>query len=248
VVREPGGAHRRSDETFLDRGVPPNFNAYDLPFLRWLVATGKQPDVLSQRELERRLSGERLASLYDLVVFSGHHEYVTTREYDVVERYRNRGGNLAFLSANNFFWKVTKRGETMTRTALWRSVGRPEAGLVGVQYVGYNAERRAPYTVTRSPAGQWLFHDTGLAPGSRFGSFGIEIDRRSPASPRGTQVVARIRNLFGPGKTAEMTYYEKGRARVFAAGAFTLGGSALSHSAVLENVWVHLTEDGRPLP
>ena len=230
---------------FLDRGVPPNFNVYDLPFLRWLSMTGKEVDVFSQRELESRLSAATLANRYDLVVFPGHHEYVTEREYDVVERYRDLGGNLAFLSANNFFWHVSKRGSTMTRTQLWRQLGRPEAGLVGVQFIGTDGGlRRAPYTVTRSRAAGWLFEGTNLTPGSRFGSFGIEIDGTTRASPRSTEVVARIRNLFGRGRTAEMTYYTRGGARVFAAGAFTLGGSSLMLRPIMENLWKQLTADG----
>jgi hypothetical protein len=45
------------------------------------------------------------------------------------------------------------------------------------------------------------------------------------ASPRTTRIVAEIPNLYGPGMTAQMTYYEKGGAKVFAAGAFTLAGA-----------------------
>ena len=37
---------------FLDRGVPPHFRRYDLPFLHWLAETGKRVDVLSQADLE----------------------------------------------------------------------------------------------------------------------------------------------------------------------------------------------------
>ena len=40
------------------------------------------------------------------MIFSGHEEYVTQQIYDVVQRYRDLGGNLAFLSANNFFRHV----------------------------------------------------------------------------------------------------------------------------------------------
>ena len=42
------------------------------------------------------------------LVFSGHEEYVTEHAYDIVERYRDLGGNLAFLSANNFFVRVER--------------------------------------------------------------------------------------------------------------------------------------------
>ena len=51
-----------------------------------------------------------LRRAYDLIVFAGHHEYVTTREYDLVEGYRDLGGNLMFLSANNYYWRVERHG------------------------------------------------------------------------------------------------------------------------------------------
>jgi hypothetical protein len=235
---------------FLDRGVPPHFGHYDLPFLRWLHVQGKQVDYLSQRELERLASGHVLASAYDLIVFPGHHEYVTEREYDVIERYRDLGGNLMFLSANNFYYRVVKRGEEMTRSGRWRDLGRPEAALVGVQFISEVAGQ-APYTLRRAPAVQWIFAGTGLGPGSRFGRFGIEVDGLAPASPPGTQVLAEIRNLLGSGATAQMTYYETARgAKVFAAGAFTLGGAALwpSVSPVLENLWRRLANIPPRLP
>ena len=60
-------------------------------------------------------SGRSLARAYDLLVFEGHHEYVTSHEYDVVTGFRNLGSNLMFLSANNFYSKITRSGEVMTR-------------------------------------------------------------------------------------------------------------------------------------
>ena len=35
---------------------------------------------------------------------------MTAHEYDVVTGFRDRGGNLMFLSANNFFYKITISG------------------------------------------------------------------------------------------------------------------------------------------
>jgi hypothetical protein len=230
---------------FLDRGVPPYFGKYDFPFLRWLHRTGKEVDVLSQRELEQVAGGDVLARAYDLIVFPGHHEYVTPREYDAVERYRDLGGNLMFLSANNFFYKVTKQGDGMTRHGRWRDYGRPEAALIGVQYIGNDeGEHRGPFTLRRAPALTWIFAGTGFRPGSRFADFGIEIDHTAPSSPPGTQVLGEIPDLLGPGQTAQMTYYETAAgAEVFAAGAFTLAGAALwpAVSPVLENLWARLT-------
>ena len=97
-------------------------------------APGRTPDMVADDDLEAFASGDELRALYDLVVFPGHSEYMTGHAYDVVERYRDLGGRLIFLSANNFFWRVDKQGSTMRRVRLWRDEGRPEARLLGVQY------------------------------------------------------------------------------------------------------------------
>ncbi|TML64582.1 MAG: hypothetical protein E6G22_04015 [Actinobacteria bacterium] len=239
----------RLGRPFLNRGVPYNFRNYDLPFLEWLARTGKDVDVLSDSDLEAARSGRALARAYELVVFPGHHEYVTTREYDVVTGYRNLGGHLMFLSANNFFWQVVRHGRTIERTKQWRDLGRPEAALIGVQYRGNdNGTHRGAWIVRRSKADSWVFANTKLGPGSELSNAGIEIDKTSPASPKGTQVLAEIPNLFGPGFTAQMTYYETpAGAKVFAAGAFTLAGSVREPTVatVLQNVWDRMTADGK---
>jgi hypothetical protein len=118
----------------LNRGVPAAFRRYDLPFLRWLAQSRREVDVLAQSDLEAAPSPRLLERAYRLIVFPGHHEYVTQREYDVIEGYRNLGGNLMFLSADNFYWRVVRRGRLMTKTKPWRRLGRPEASLIGVQY------------------------------------------------------------------------------------------------------------------
>ena len=56
-------------------------------------------------------------------------------------------------------------------------------------------------------------------------------------------MLARIPNLLGPGKTAEMTYYETAAgAKVFDAGAINFAASATTPpvSQLLENLWNHL--------
>jgi hypothetical protein len=223
--------------------VPLRFRSYDLPFLHWLAWTNRKVDYLAQIDLERA-GGRRLKRVYDLIVFPGHHEYVTDAEFDAVARFRDLGGNLAFLSANNFFWKVERHGSVLHKIAMWRDIGRPEAALVGVQYMAYGSHLRGPYLVLNTGAAPWLFRGTGLRNGSRFGTFGIEIDRKTAASPPGTKVLAEVDNRQGRVVMGQMAYYQtKGGARVFAAGAFTLAGSATrSYGAgLLENLWDHLT-------
>jgi hypothetical protein len=229
---------------FLSRGVPFGFRAYDLPFLHWLAWHHHDVDVLSDADLIGTSSGDALRRAYRLVVFPGHHEYVTAHEYDVVERYRDLGGNLMFLSANDFFRRVDIHGSTMHLVGLWRDLGRPEAALIGVQYLANDSgEHRGPWIVRRAESLRWLFAGSGLADGGTFASGGIEIDRTAPESPRNVKVLAEIPNLFGHGYTAQMTYYRSARgAQVFAAGAFTLAGSVLQPNVgrMVDNLWRRL--------
>jgi len=230
---------------FLNRGVPNNFRSYDLPFLRWLSQTSREVDMVADADLNGA-NGRALARDYDLIVFPGHHEYVTTHEYDAILRYKNLGGNLMFLSANNFFWQIVKHGDVMERTQRWRDLGRPEAALIGVEYRGNDRGRhRGPWIVRNAAADAWVFAGTELEPGSRFGSGGIEIDKRAAASPKHLQILAEIPNLFGRGFTAQMTYYETPRgAKVFAAGAFTIAGSMREPTVqqLVSNVWERLSQ------
>jgi hypothetical protein len=150
-----------------------------------------------------------------------------------------------FLSANNFFYRVERRGQRLFKLGRWRDLGRPEASLVGVQYVDWNQNRypNTPYRVVGAHRAPWLFAGTGLRDGDRFGRYGIEIDARTARSPNGVRVLARIDDAFGPGKSAEMTYYETpAGAQVFAAGVLNFGGSALwpQTAVLLDNLWARL--------
>jgi hypothetical protein len=234
----------RTGRPYLSRGVPPHFRIYDLPFLRWAARRDLRADFLSDADLDSIPTGDELARLYDFVVFPGHHEYVTEHEFDVVQRFRGLGGNLGWLSANNFFWKVRRRGSLVERIGQWRRLGRPEAALIGVQYQGSDEGlNRGPMVVANSDAAAWLFAGTGLRRGDTFGLFGIEIDARAASSPSSTTVLASATDLLGRGLDAEMTYYElPGGAKVFAAGAFTLAGLADSNvgGRILDNLFARL--------
>jgi hypothetical protein len=243
-----GQPHARLGRPYENRGVIPHYKHYEQPFLRWLTSTNRDVDYLADADLDApSTTGRGLAEAYDLIVFPGHHEYVTRHEFDVVTGFRNRGGSLMFLSANNFFYRTVKQGNVMTRTGRWRLAGRPEAALIGVQYFGNDAGRhQAPWKLRASHAGAWIFAGTNLQPGSSFARGGIEADATTASSPRGTQVIAAIPNIFGTGQDAEMSYYElPNGAKVFAAGAFTLAGRAglAVVKQVLENLWARLADE-----
>jgi hypothetical protein len=241
------GSTARLSRPFLNRGVPPHYKYYDANFLHWAYATHHEADYISDAELNAA-TGSQLRKAYQLVIFEGHHEYVTQHEYDVVQSYRDLGGNLAFLSANNFFWKITIDRGVMTRVAKWRDLGRPEAALIGVQYYHNDmGEHRGPWVVHPGAAAlPWLMFETGLSVGMPFGSGGIEADDVTPASPKNVVVIAAIRNLYGDGRDADMTYYQTpAGAKVFAAGAFTLAGSVWQGHVreLVSNLWERLSRD-----
>jgi hypothetical protein len=235
--------------TYIARGVPPRFYRYDLPFLHWLYWSGKSAEFISDSDFDQIATGDDLARAYDLVVFEGHEEYVMSHEYDVIQRYRDLGGNLMFLSANNFFWKVDKQGQVLQKIAMWRDVGRPEASLIGVQYrANDDGQKQGLYSVQASASAPWLWENTGLTDGATFGQFvggyGIEIDETTPDSPPGTLILAQIPDLFGPGIGPQMTYYETPTgAKVFAAGVLDFGGSATywPMKKMLDNLWARLS-------
>jgi hypothetical protein len=236
--------------TYIARGVPPRFYRYDLPFLHWLYWSGKSAEFISDSDFDQIASGDELAKAYDLVVFEGHEEYVLPHEYDVTQRYRDLGGNLMFLSANNFFWKVGKTKQVLQKIGRWRDAGRPEAGLIGIEYrANDDGQRQGLFTVENSAAAPWLWDGTGLGDGSTFGQFvggyGIEIDAIAAQSPPGTLVLAQIPDLLGPGLTAQMSYYETpAGAKVFAAGTLDFGGSATYWPVkkMLDNLWTRLSQ------
>jgi N,N-dimethylformamidase beta subunit-like, C-terminal len=232
---------------FLNRGVPYNFRSYDLPYLRWLARHGHQVDVLSDADLDRN-TGDALARVYRLIVFPGHQEYVTRREYDAIERFRDDGGNLAFLSANNFFWETVRHGDSIERTRQWRDAGRPEASLIGVAYrANDDGTHRGPWIARGVESARWLFAGTGIETGKAFGWGGVEIDHTTAQSPPGVQILAEIPNVLGHGLTAQMTYYEtESGAKVFAAGAFAFTAK-LNRDPIFDrlatNLWRQLGND-----
>jgi hypothetical protein len=225
-------------------GLPEQFWRFDLGFLRWYWHSGFRADFVSDDDLERIASAAELGR-YRLIVFAGHEEYVSYHVYHLIERYRDAGGNLAFLSANNFFYAVRPGHDTIWGRMRWRDVGRPEAALVGEQYDGWNLGRypNLPYHVVDTAAAPWLFAGTNLHDGSELGRYGIEIDEPSDASPPGAKVLAVIRDAFGPGHSAEMTIYRRGRSTVFDAGALNFGASSHwpSVSRLVSNLWSHLS-------
>jgi hypothetical protein len=242
-----GGRNVTLYRPFTHRGVPHHFKNYAAPLLRWAQKSGHGADYLSDADLNA-MSGKQLRHAYQLLIFEGHHEYVTSHEYDIVTKYRDLGGNLMFMCANNFFRRVNVHAGVMTLVGQWQDLGRQSASLIGVEYYkNDNGKHRSPWivqkTATRVP---WLLAGTNLSVGSAFSSAGIEADHVTSASPPQVVVVAKIPNLYEDGRDSHMTYYETpAGAKVFAAGAFSLtsGITDATVKTMVENLWERLSKD-----
>ena len=128
-------AQKRIDLTrpHLRRGVPERYRSYEVQFLHWLASRGHAVDYYADEDIDLFPSPEMLRFAYDLIIFPGHTEYVTQRLYNLVQGYRDLGGRLMFLSANNFFRHVTRTGTHAKLIGEWRDAGRPESALLGAQ-------------------------------------------------------------------------------------------------------------------
>ena len=171
-----------------------------------------------------RCATATLANAYSLIVFSGL-QGVTTHEYDVVTRYRDLGVTSPSWRRTTSSWKITIANHVMTRIAQWRDLGGPPRG---------GADRRAvPRQRPRRPSRR-------LDSPQRRGGYALALrtDRRRLLRERrdrdrrhravlaeGRPRLAEIPDLYGPGFTAQMTYYETPAGARVRGGAFTLAGS-----------------------
>ena len=229
---------------YVGLGAPPRWRKYDLPFLHWLYRSGKLVDFVTDDDLRRFPNAIALAQRYDLIVFPGYDEYETRHAYDLVTGYRNLGGNLIFLSATNFLWKVHRHGSRITRIAQWRQLGRPEARLVGVEYRGNDeGQHHGHYVLSRFGRRSWVLAGVDPAALRAWRWLGIEYDMTTRASPHGIHVLGRVNpHMRNRRLRGEMTYYRRGAAKVFAAGTLNFP-AALAYPQfrqLLGNVWQHL--------
>lgn len=111
-----------------------------------------------------------------VLITGTHPEYLSTREWDALVAFLDRGGRLIYLGGNGFYWRVAiardrpwlmelRRAESGARYneagpaeyhmqfngergGLWRRLGRPPQALVGVGMVADGWDRGAGYRLT----------------------------------------------------------------------------------------------------
>jgi hypothetical protein len=144
------------DRPYMGSGLPSRFDD-DRHFIQWAEAAGYDFDYATSEDLQ---SGALDPAAYAGVVFSGHDEYWSREMRDRVESALAGGTSLAFMAANNVYWKIryepSRDGRAnrivtcykspadaaadTSATMRWRESspgpGEAEQRLLGVQYNG----------------------------------------------------------------------------------------------------------------
>ncbi len=203
----------------------------DIHIVAWLDAMGHGCDFITDEDLHAE--GLGLLERYRCVLTGSHPEYYSTRMWDALDGYLGQGGRLMYLGGNGFYWRIAyhdalpgvlelRRAEDGIRDwvaepgeyyhsfsgeygGLWRRLGRPPQGLVGVGMAtqGFDISgyfRRTPGS--NDPRAAFVFEgvtgeiigDFGTVGG---GAAGLELDRcdHSLGSPPHTLVLATSENL-----------------------------------------------------
>jgi N,N-dimethylformamidase len=151
----------------------------DTHLVDWLTAKGIAFDVLTDHDLDRE--GAALLKPYRAVVTGSHPEYHTPNTLNALQEYVDRGGRLAYLGGNGFYWRVAtsavipdvievRRAEGGIRAwaaepgeyfhaldggygGLWRRNGRPPQRLCGVGFSAQGLFEGSYYRRTPGAAG-----------------------------------------------------------------------------------------------
>jgi hypothetical protein len=205
--REPGqlgGLAERAFQVSFDRPYTgsglPSWSSIDIAAVQWLESGGFDVSYATSQDLhEQRIVPRRHAGL----IFSGHDEYWSTAMREGTERAVADGTHLAFLAANNMYWRIRfdaagdgRRNRVVTcyksaadphaeregPTVTWRSIAKgryAEQRLLGVQYNGILAR---PVPLIVNEADHWFWADTGLSDGDTVpGLVAVECDGHDPA-------------------------------------------------------------------
>jgi N,N-dimethylformamidase len=136
------------------------YNA-DTHLFDWLDHQGIDYDVITDEDLHRE--GYALLKDYRVVMTGTHPEYHSTRMWDGLKRWIDKGGRLMYLGANGWYWRVAfhktlpgvievRRAEDGIRTweaqpgeyyhsfngefgGLWRRIGRAPNVMCGVGFI-----------------------------------------------------------------------------------------------------------------
>lgn len=145
---------------------------------------------------------------YDIVIWSAHQEYNSRQFFDAIQAHHDRGGHLAFFSANDLWWQIRyeDNGATMVGykstaipndpmygvnnslvTTHWYDplLNRPGESLQGITFLANSGGFYLPENYKVRNASHWIFAGTGVQNGQTLGQglAGGETDFIGRASP-----------------------------------------------------------------
>jgi len=125
----------------------------DLHLVGWLIRQGFDFDVATDHDLDA--AGVSLLSPYRAVLTGQHPEYVTARMLDALQGYIDRGGNLAYLGGNGFYWAATIDPDDASIAELRRGpqVRFSPTGSFAFRLEGDVGEEH--FQLTGAPGGLW---------------------------------------------------------------------------------------------
>jgi hypothetical protein len=276
LYRDPAKAtcHQTCTHVSFDRPYDPstqNFWDYELPLVHFLEESGYDVSYTTDVDTDRD-PAELLR--HRLVVVAGHDEYWTSRMRDAFDAARAAGTNLMFTGANTGYWQMryADGGRTIVeyrsasadpvadraaKTVTFRSLGRPECELEGVQFQRVGGEGiGGPFDYPVAPVAlsdPW-FRGTGFTASSVLpGAVGYEWDSvvRGCATPPLTVLF----HYGGSVPADAVRFTAPSGARVFSAGTLNFakglndirGAGNPGLEQFMRNVLADLTRPAAPL-
>lgn len=146
------------------------YNA-DTHLYDWLDYKGIDYDVITDEDLHQE--GYALLRDYQVVITGTHPEYHSTRMWDAMKAWIDRGGRLMYMGGNGWYWRIAwhqslpgvmelRRAEDGIRTwiaepgeyyqsfngefgGLWRRIGRAPNVICGVGFIAQGFDVSSPY-------------------------------------------------------------------------------------------------------
>lgn len=179
----------------------------DYPLVLWMQKQGYKADFCTDVDVHLDTDLAML-SRYSHLVSPGHDEYWSRGMYDNLTAFRNRGGNISFLSGNTCCWEVhmgdvdngiptsfftdkgPQRCDVNGPDAWFKVEGGPENRLIGVgtRHSGIRGGNTNPFDaqVPASPGyrvqntGHWVLANTGLPEGHVIGVADLHTKTGAP--------------------------------------------------------------------
>ena len=217
----------------VQQGYPISSAAFDYNTVRWLEKQGYDVKYVTNVDLHR--DNNLLNGAYSFISF-GHDEYYSAAMWNNLVAARDAGINLAFFSSNQIYWRIRfdtgfygrangiitcykymvdpiSSGDT--KTGLFRDLGKPEASLIGGQYVA------DPVTsdISVTNAAHWLYAGSGATNSSVLrGLLGYEVNAIIPGiSPSNVESLAHSQTSS---YQSDVSYYvAPSSSQVFATGS-----------------------------